>query len=222
MANQVHEVHQFLRSGMFDAQGEHTFLEVGAHIAIDTFELRRAFPRARIYAFEPDPRNIYTIKNVGVEKFFTLVEAAVSDVDGETTLYLSGGAPPGSPRQVVQTGWTQSSSIKKPDQVTKVYPWMNFSRTAKVRTIRLDTFKRERAIDVVDFIWADVQGAERELILGGQETLARTRFLFTEFGFERLYEGEIGKDELIALLPGSWTVMRTWTWDVLLKNNAFP
>ena len=35
----------------------------------------------------------------------------------------------------------------------------------------LDSWVKANKINKIDFIWADVQGAERELILGGLKTL---------------------------------------------------
>jgi hypothetical protein len=50
----------------------------------------------------------------------------------------------------------------------------------------------ENDISFIDFIWADVQGAEEDLILGGLDTLRkRTKYLFTEYNNSEMYEGQI-------------------------------
>lgn len=214
------EIHPILRT-LFSRDTTAVFLEIGCHYGHDSMQLRTSFPNARIICFEPDPRNIYTFKRSGVHKHVELIEAAVSDTDGTTTMYLSGGRPAQVPKNAEPVGWTASSSIKKPDQVTKIYPWMNFTQTAKVTTTRLDTFCAQNNIDQIGFIWADVQGAEAEVLAGGQGALAKTKYLFTEFGFQRLYEGELGPDDILARLPGKWDIMGRWTYDMLLKNAAF-
>jgi len=40
--------------------------------------------------------------------------------------------------------------------------------------MRLDTFATQNKISRVDFLWADVQGAEKDLLLGGVEIFAKT------------------------------------------------
>jgi hypothetical protein len=72
----------------------------------------------------------------------------------------------------------------------------------------------------VDFNWADIQGAEGEMVRGGHDLLRRTRYLFTEYSDEELYEGQATLDELLALLP-DYRVVELWPDDVLLENRAF-
>ncbi|MBL8990857.1 MAG: FkbM family methyltransferase, partial [Phycisphaerae bacterium] len=64
-------------------------VELGAHRGEDTMRLRATFPNARLYSFEPDPRNIHAMRQSGVAAFTTLIEAAVSDRDGEAPFHLS-------------------------------------------------------------------------------------------------------------------------------------
>ncbi len=52
------------------------------------------FPRARMWAFEPDPRSAYKLRHTPVGKTITVVEAAISDTDGEAELRLSSGTRP--------------------------------------------------------------------------------------------------------------------------------
>ncbi len=219
-ANQ--DVHALLAE-LFPTQPPATIIELGSHYGTDTYKLRQAFPHARIIAFEPDPRNIYLAKHSQIHKIVEYVEAAVSDTDGTSIFHLSDGIPPGAPKAAAVSGWSQSSSLKKPDQVCKHFPWLKFERSAKVKTMRLDTYCSQHAVGVVDFLWADVQGAEDLLIAGAQETLKRTRYFFTEFSTDRLYEGELDAQGILARLPNpaQWEVMALWPGDILLKNLSF-
>ncbi len=86
---------------------------------------------------------------------------------------------------------------------------------------RLDSFAAERKLRVIDFIWADVQGAEEQLVAGGQEALARTRYLYTEFNDQQLYEGQVGLNEILKRMPGTWEVAERFGGeDVLLRNGS--
>ena len=65
-----------------------------------------------------------------------------------------------------------------------------------------------------------MQGAEGDMIAGGQATLARTRYLYTEYSNEEIYEGEPTLEALLAMLP-KFSVVKRYPSDVLLKNMAF-
>ena len=50
----------------------------------------------------------------------------------------------------------------------------------------------------IDFIWMDVQGAEKDVIDGANGTLQKTKYVWTEFG-ETHYDGGMTKQETIAM-----------------------
>ena len=76
-------------------------------------------------------------------------------------------------------------------------------------------------MSVVFFLlWADLQGAEPDMIRGGQKILARTRFLYAEVPEREEYDGQLPLDQIMHLLP-SWTVEMRWPGDVLLRNQAW-
>jgi FkbM family methyltransferase len=89
---------------LFPTEPPRTIIEVGSHYGQDTIRLRKAFPKARIIAFEPDPRNIYQAKLARVHLHVEYVEAALSDTDGAATFHLSDGIPPGAPKAAAITG----------------------------------------------------------------------------------------------------------------------
>lgn len=218
----MNSIYDFLRSPALDASAALTILEIGCATGADTLDLRRLFPRARIFCFEPDPRNVFHLKKSILKDQVTLIDAAVGDHDGEAVFNLSDGKVPSQARADVRT-WTFSSSLKKPTGHLTEAPWVKFERTAKVKVIRLDTFIAQHGVDRIDFIWADVQGAEDLLIAGGQQALARTRYFYTECYEKPLYEGQIGLDEMRQRLPGgpsAWEVVHRFPTDVLLRNTA--
>jgi FkbM family methyltransferase len=216
------DIGEFLVSGVIPLDGEVTIFEVGAHVGSDSLKLRQCFPRARIHCFEPDPRNVFAFKQAGVHKVVTLVEAAVGAEDGTAEMFLSTGAPKRPDPNLKSGVWTYSSSLKPPRDHLRRFPWVKFEARAKVRVIRLDTYVEQQGIGVVDFLWADVQGAEDQLIAGGQRALARTRYLYTEYADQPLYEGQIPLDEIVRRLPGRWDVLARFPDDALLRNAAFP
>jgi FkbM family methyltransferase len=180
-----------------------TFLELGAHCGTDTAWLA-ALPGVSLHAFEPDPRNIPpSLPNVRVQR------AAVSDRDGYAPFVLSNE---GWGRE-----WTYSSSLRQPKQHLQRYP-VSFGPTIEVRTITLDGYCATEGIENVDFIWADIQGAEADMIRGALATLTRTRYLYTEYSDEELYQGQASLQEILAMLP-AFRVLELWPDDVLLENT---
>lgn len=106
-----------------------------------------------------------------------------------------------------------------------MFPWVRFDKTIEVPIMRLDKWTSMNDIEKVDFIWADVQGAEEDLIMGGIETLKRTRFIYTEYYDNECYEGQINLDKLYQLL-NQFLILKKYENDVLLENifanNSLP
>jgi 2-O-methyltransferase len=73
----------------------------------------------------------------------------------------------------------------------------------------------------VDLIWCDIQGAERNMIAGGRQTLARTSWLLTECYSIEMYEGQATRDELLHLLGSQWALVAEWpeNANLLLRNR---
>ena len=50
-------------------------------------------------------------------------------------------------------------------------------------------------------LFVDIQGAEKDMILGGKEILSKTNWIFIESYENEMYEGQVTRAELINLLP---------------------
>lgn len=186
-------------------------LEIGAADGLDTAQFLTLFkdPEFRIIAIEPDSRNTSRFKKKITDPRATLVEAAISDTDGNSIFYLSS---------------TQySSSLKTPNlvELQKYWPEMTFEETTSVKTWSLDSLADDLDLSVIDFIWADVQGAEDLLISGGGQTLQRTRFFYTEYGGRNLYTHDVDLNRLLSLLGPQWLLLYDYKTDALFRNKAF-
>jgi FkbM family methyltransferase len=181
-----------------------TFLELGSHLGTDTAWMA-ALPNVTIHAFEPDPRNRQPARSNVIQHQLAI---AGSDDRVPFNLSLNGWGQE----------WTYSSSIKQPKNHLHHYP-VTFGETVEVETITLDTYRRQAALEHIDLIWADIQGAEGEMISGGAETLRRTRYLFTEYSDDEMYEGQVSLGEIVRMLPG-FRIVELWPDDVLLENRA--
>jgi len=200
-------------------------LDIGCNDGGHTNWFLDIFPGARVYSFEPDPRACRRFNRLVHNPRSQLFTVAISAVDGKTTFYQSDGLPPpelgewAKPWVGNQEGWDLSGSIRKPKEHTEATPWCTFTNTIEVETMRLDSWLQERGdIETIDFIWADVQGAEADMISGGQEALTRTQYLYTEYSNRELYEGQSDLQELLAMLP-DFEIITRYPNDVLLRNR---
>jgi 2-O-methyltransferase len=198
-------------------------IECGCHVGVDTHRLRDTFPTARLIAVEPDPRNLVHLSSRGVTSIAEVLPMAVSDRDGSATFHLSeADLSTDHPSWVKSREYSGSSSLKRPAEHMAQHPWCVFEKSVEVPTITLDTLARERSLDRIDLIWADVQGAEDLLIAGGQAALARTQYLFTEFSDTEVYQGQIPLAKILERLPGgpsAWSIVEKFPYDVLLRND---
>jgi len=191
-----------------------TILEIGCNDGRDTLAFLRVMPRARIYCFEPDPRAIARFKKHLGSRLdnVKLFEIAVSDRTGRVDFHMSTSDDSSG------DGFDQSGSIRRPKNHLKEAAWIRFEKNITVDTCRLDDWSAENGVKQVDFIWMDVQGAEADVITGASKVLQETRFLYTEYSNNELYEGQLSLKSLLALLP-SFEVVARYPGDVLLKNR---
>jgi FkbM family methyltransferase len=197
-------------------------LEIGANNGAHTARFLKLFPRGRVYAFEPDPRAIRKFKAQVSDPRARLFEVAIGSTDGEAEFHVSSGLPDDMPphkRVEYAEGWDLSGSLRAPKLHTVVWPWVKFEQTITVPVKRLDTWVRENGVDRIDFIWADVQGAEGDLIAGGRDALALTRYLYTEYSDNEWYDGQVTLTQIADMLP-NFQILRRYKMDVLLENRA--
>lgn len=181
------------------------------------------------HAFEPNKSLYQDFMNRNGEDVghgLTLYQKAIGDNDCETIFWKSSGAKYEGTKMV--TSYHGSSSIKKPMVILREYPEMKFEKSV-ADVVRLDTHCKEHKLDgkVIDFIWADIQGAEKDLINGGIETFKNVRYFYTEYigiysktsvptdGYS--YEEKTSLQDLRELLP-SFEIIEDYGGDILLKN----
>lgn len=191
-------------------------LEIGANCGQTTGELIKSMPRATIFAFEPDPRAIAKFRQNINEPRVRLHECAVGATNGTISFHQSSGA---EHLAEYAQGWDQSGSIRKPQSHLQVWPWVKFEKQIEVPIVRLDDWAQQHGITSVDFIWADVQGAESDLIEGASRVLASTRYFYTEYSNSEWYEGQVTLPGLVQMLP-DFELLRRYQMDVLFRNRT--
>ena len=185
--------------------------EIGCADGRDTKEFIEVFKNLKIYCFEPEPKNIEIVKSTINYKNHFLFEGVISDQTGVINFNRSRTDNPND--------LSYSGSIKKPKEHLNEWPFIKFDDIIEVQSIKLDDFCEKNKIDFIDFIWADVQGAEEAMIIGGLKTLnEKVKFLYTEYSNKEYYEEQIALDKILQLLGDRWSIVEDFGTDVLLKN----
>jgi len=168
--------------------GPKTVFEIGACEGEDTVRYARLFPHARIFLFEPLPRNQKSIRRrlaAHGEIRASLHGIALSDLDGESVLYVSSGTSP-----VDNQAGNKSSSLLKPAKLPKEFSWIKFRKQIKVPTMRLEMFCRDNGIRTIDYIHMDVQGAELKVLEGAGRMISKIGLVWMEVSFQPAYHGQ--------------------------------
>lgn len=191
----------------------------GYHTNLMVEELKKLNRDFKYYAFEPDPRRIEEFKYILGKniQYVSFIQSAIGQINGKVKFYLSGGIE--NREGYAKQSFSGSSSIRSPKLVTEAWPDMTFNETV-VDCWRLDDFCKIKGISHIDFIWADIQGAEVDLILGANDMLKNIHYLYTEYCNSELYDGEINLQQICSMLP-LWEVVKDFNGDVLLKNKYY-
>lgn len=210
------DIYQFIRD-----INPSLLIEIGVHFGEDTRKFREMLPTSRIVGFEPDPRNIAIIRDTGIDTLCEFHPIALSDKNEVRTFFMSSGkVSHHTDIQHLENDWSSSSSLKQPTGHLQVHPWITFPQTAQVTCMRLDDVTSIQT-DNVDFIWVDVQGAEDIVFSGAKDVLSRTRYVYTEYA-TGLYEGQLDREQLLAMFGSQWNVVHDFGGDILLKNTCYP
>jgi len=210
---------------MYVGRDPQLLVEIGCNDGEDTTAFLDAFPECRIVAFEPDPRAIKKFKSRIDDPRCELVEAAISDEIGTTTLFMSAGD-----KRFVDPEWDKSSSICQPTRHLIRSPEITFpedeSHRRSVVTLTLDAWwcqwKEDFGDQPIDLIWCDPQGAQAKIIRCGMEALTNTRWLYVEYYNHPLYEGEPRLSEIAKMLE-DWVLVATYEHqeNALFRNSRF-
>jgi 2-O-methyltransferase len=178
--------------------------DIGSCEGEDSFRYARLFPNARIYAFEPVPKNFALIQqalenqpNPRIKPF----PYALSRASGEATLHLSSGSPPGKEDLNWDFG-NKSSSLYPPGKTLEQRPWLEFKETISVTTKTLEDFCREQGVDRLDFVHLDVQGAELDVLAGAGPWLPRIALIWMEVEAIPLYAGQPLRKQVQQFMAG--------------------
>lgn len=164
-----------------------TVLDVGANRGQFALIARRRFPRASIYAFEPQPEAARLLREMFAgDATFRLHVLALGSVSAELDLHI--------------TAADDSSSLLSPTpRQIQAFPGTNEIGRFPVRVERLDALLSDE-ITRPSLLKIDVQGAELDVLRGAEHLLAAIDQLYIECSFVELYAGQALVGDVVAYL----------------------
>ena len=166
----------------------HTVLDVGAHTGETALAYHEFLPEARIYAFEPQPDCFATLlTNTRAVPQIRAFNCALGDQGGVHTFFKNAFAP-------------SSSMLPMAHLHRQMFPFTSEHTERTVEVRRLDDVAPELDFKPNVLLKMDVQGFEKHVLIGAQETLPRIKIVVAEAAFQPLYEGQTEFAELYELL----------------------
>jgi FkbM family methyltransferase len=167
-----------------------SIVDGGAYIGSTAIRLAGLFPRATVYAFEPQTSTREQLEaNCREHPRIRPVPDALGRCT--TTGQLQVGALPYT-----------SSLLQRPTKGKRYYPaGADLIASQPVSVTSLDDWARSNGVQSIDIIKLDLQGYELEALVGARELLQQSvRLIYTEVEFVQLYEHACQFHEVAAYL----------------------
>jgi len=187
--------HRVIREFIKDGD---TVFDIGANVGEWSCYVLEATKGVELFAFEPTPETFEQLRRSVVGCCVKLYDMAMGTADGNNTFFV----------------------YDKDARKNSFWDWRpSPARVIRVKVRSIDSFCVEHAIDAIDFLKIDAEGAEYSILLGARRMLAERRIKKIQFEYtkhpqdklERLYKllrsygFDISKIEARCLRPiKSW------------------
>ena len=166
-----------------------TIIEAGAHDGRDTIRMKRKWPNATIYAFEPR-QDVFDqlAQKAKNHTSIHLYQLGLSDHSGVQKFYLS------CPQKNSNYKADAQSSLFPPELENwgkKLKEMIDFKETIDVSVTTLDDWAREQNIKHIDFLWLDLQGNEFQVLNASPYVFSLVSVIKTEVSRKPLYKGTL-------------------------------
>jgi FkbM family methyltransferase len=142
-----------------DPEHIHTLVDLGANVGMASLYFSKAFPKARIFAVEPDPEN------------FGCLEANLQEeINAKRLVALHAGI-------AVADG---TAFIEKKEKAYNISLSTDTRSDIEVRILSMNTLLRESKLDQIDLLKIDIEGWEDQLFSRDTEWLQRVRHIIME------------------------------------------
>ncbi len=165
-----------------------TIIDVGANVGQFAVAANRFFPDAKIFSFEPVPACYKSLeentRRLNIIKTFNF---AVGSTRSELTFYQNAHSH-------------ASSALEVSDYQKQSVPVTQKFKEIKVQAVRLDDFDFGEPLAQPILLKLDIQGFEKEALLGSLKLLEHVNYLLLETSFISMYKNEPLFDEMHAFI----------------------
>lgn len=163
-------------------------IDIGANRGQFALSMRKLFPYAKIISFEPLSEEYSMINNKFIKDTrFESFNLALGNSKGEAKINRNKFSPSSSLLSI-----TENHTHNFPKTAT------TFEEIIHINT--LDDCAKAIELENPLFIKIDVQGYEKQVIMGGIETLKKATFVLIELSFQELYVGQSTFHDIYSIL----------------------
>jgi len=154
------------------AKEDPVFFDVGANIGNYSVSLFDTFPNATIHAFEPHPKNFFSLKERAPSNKLKCYNIAVGESQGKLTLYDRADCDGSSHASLYE------------EVITEIHKKNSVEFTVPVET--LNEFCLERKITEIDFMKVDTEGNEMSVLRGAKKLIESGSIKCIHFEFNEM------------------------------------
>ena len=168
---EIHHVINNILPLAYPTKSEITMFDVGAAKGAMSLSMMSTYPNCRLHAFEPNPEQFTVLQQrLSSYKNVSLVKSAVGSISGEATLHIA--------------DYSDASSLLGHAKLLTLNK-INTLSSIQVPLTSLDDYISSKAIANIDFLKIDVEGFEKDVLLGGTVALQKTSNVFVEISQHR-------------------------------------
>ena len=217
----IEGLEKFLRRRGVDLRTFGVVFDIGSRDGLQAVELAELFTEADIVAIECNPETLERCRhNIAKNSRIKLVDKAVNSYTGRCPFY-----PIDTARTI--TTWADGNpGASSLFLATGDYPAETYVQNkVEVDCIRLDDLCAQLAIDTIDLIWMDLQGAELLALQSAGALLDKVQYIYTEVSHRPLYDGQCLFDDVDEFLTARGFSRCTridcdrWQQDVIYENT---
>jgi FkbM family methyltransferase len=191
---------ELMLNEIFKITEEVIIFDIGACEGESSLRYASQFPNSRVYCFEPLPKNFERIQNninTYHAKNIFANELCLSDKSGEVEFNVSSGTPKEYEDQKLDWDFgNKSSSLLEKNEDVNVYDWLKFKEKITVKATTLKEFTEKEALNHIDFIHMDVQGAELMVLAGAGNFIESINNIWLEVEAVQIYKNQPVKKDI--------------------------
>lgn len=164
-----------------------TIIDIGANEGQFALKFSKILPKAKIHSFEPISKCFASLKENTKKINIEYHNMGVGDEYSEKKINVYKHSP-------------SSSLMEMAELHEDLFPHSVGHQEETIIVDRLDTIFKDKTLQPNILVKIDVQGYEPNVILGGKETIKKTKVVIIEMGYSKLYVGQKLFDDLYLML----------------------